>query len=93
MNRERIEAVDSNLRNLYRIGGAAALIAVVFFRRNCGAELTLFGAHTHPSAAGDWFALLQSEGLGGLILVDLFDIVNYALLAGCRGNRVVQRGI
>jgi hypothetical protein len=33
-----------------------------------------------PSSALDWFALLQDNGFLGLILLDLFDIVNYVLV-------------
>jgi hypothetical protein len=60
--------MDSAWKGLYRMGGAAALIAVVVFRRNLGSELVGFRGFglidvpaTHPSSAIDWFALLQNE--------------------------------
>jgi hypothetical protein len=75
-----VQNEDSAWKPLYRIGGAAALIAALIFRRNLGAEVSLLGAHTPPSTANDWFALLQDNSLLGLALLNLFDIVNYALL-------------
>jgi hypothetical protein len=76
---------DTNWQWLYWVGGAAALIAVVVFRRHFGAELTvlmdmgIMGLEP-PSSALDWFTLLQDNMFLGLILLDLFDIVNYALV-------------
>ena len=75
-------------RGLYRAGGAAALIAALLFRRNLGAEFWLlrnmgligFGPKTIPSSAPDWFALLQDSPFLGLTLLNLFDLVNYALV-------------
>jgi hypothetical protein len=70
---------------LYRIGGVAILIAVVVFRRHFGAELTLLMDMgvidlKPPSSALDWFTLLQANRFLGLLLLDLFDIVNYLLV-------------
>jgi hypothetical protein len=76
---------DTNWRWLYWAGGVAALIAVVVFRRHFGAEVTLLmdmgivGLEP-PGSALDWFALLQDSVFLGLILLDLFDIVNYMLV-------------
>ncbi len=74
--------------SLYRAGGAAALIAALFFRRNLDAEWLLLrsigvfraGPSTAPSGMADWFALLQQHPLIGLTLLNLFDLVNYALV-------------
>jgi hypothetical protein len=82
------EITDSAWKGLYRVGGAAALIAAVLFRRNLGAEFSLlgsigiigFGPTTPPSSALDWFTLLQDNTFLGLTLLDLFDLVNYALV-------------
>lgn len=65
---------------LYRAGGAAALIAAVLFRRNIAAEVSLFSPDPIPTAAADWFALLQDQRLVGLAYLNVFDVVNYALL-------------
>jgi hypothetical protein len=82
------ETTDSAWRGLYKVGGAAALIAAVLFRRNLGAEFSLlrmtgiigFGPATVPSSAMDWFTLLQNNRFIGLTLLELFDVVNYALV-------------
>ena len=72
---------------LYRIGGIAALVVVIVFRRNVGTELTAFGGFglfdvpkTAPVSAEAWFALFQSRPFLGLVLFELFDIVNYLLV-------------
>jgi len=76
---------DRGWRLLYFTGGAAALMAVVVFRRHFAAELTLLMdlgilSIEPPSSAFDWFALLQDNQFLGLILLGLFDIVNYLLV-------------
>ena len=55
------QTTGNSWRLLYLVG-AAAVIAVLFFRRNCGAELTAFRGFgmwdvpaTPPISAGDWF--------------------------------------
>lgn len=70
---------DSAWKTLYRIGGIAALVAAIGFRRNLSAEISLTGVEA-PHSAGGWFDLLQSRPLLGLAMLDLFDVVNYALL-------------
>jgi hypothetical protein len=74
------QTINSNWRSLYRIGGIAALIAGIFFRRNIGAEILLFTGQTAPNTVADWFQLLQSNSILGLSLLNIFDVVNYALL-------------
>ncbi len=76
---------DTHWQRLYRVGGVAILIAVVVFRRHFGAEITLLTDMglinlKPPGNALDWFTLLQDNRLLGLILLDLFDIVNYLLV-------------
>jgi len=74
------ETVDSSWNNLYRIGGVAALIAALLFRRNLGPEITLFTGQAPPSTVVGWFTILQNNSLLGLSLLNVFDIVNYALV-------------
>jgi hypothetical protein len=81
------ENADPGRKSLYRIGAAAALIAVVLFRRNFGAELVGFRGFgiievpaTLPRSASDWFVLLQGNKLLGLALLNVVDLVNYALV-------------
>jgi hypothetical protein len=76
---------DINWQWLYRVGGVAILIAVVVFRRHFAAELTLLVNMgiidlKPPNSALDWFTLLQDSRFLGLLLLDLFDIVNYLLV-------------
>lgn len=80
--------VDFACRGLYRAGAAAALMAAVIFRRNLDAEWMLVrmagminvGPPVSPSTVMDWFRLLQQNRLLGLTLLNLFDLVNYALV-------------
>jgi hypothetical protein len=70
----------STWKPLYRIGGIAALLAAVFFRRNLGAEVSLFtGVQAVPHSVADWYALLQRSPFVGLTFLSVFDLVNYAL--------------
>ena len=71
----KAQKTESPWRGLYIAGGVAALIVVVLFRRNLGAELTLLGSfdildvpETPPISALDWFTLLQQNTIVGLIL-------------------------
>ena len=75
-----VETSDPGWKNLYRVGGIAALTAGVLFRRNIAAEIGLFSTHPSPTTASDWFQLLQSNRLLGLAYLNIFDLVNYALL-------------
>ena len=82
------ETRDSSWKSLYKIGGVAALIAAVLFRRNLGTEFMLLrsvgiisvGPTAPPETVMDWFILLQDNKLLGLTLLNFFDMVNYALL-------------
>jgi hypothetical protein len=70
-----------NWNHLHRIGAIAALIAGLVFRRNIGAEVTLFiGIEAIPTAVADWYALLQANPIVGLSLLAFFDLLNYALV-------------
>lgn len=82
------EVVDPRWKGLYIAGGVAALVAVVIFRRNFGVEFIAFQGFgfvdvpaAFPSSAGDWFAVLQDSKLLGLVLFDIVDLINYALLS------------
>jgi len=77
---ENTEDVDQSLKSLYRIVGAAALIAAVIFRRNIGAEVSLFGQYTFPETVIEWFQLLQTNKFVGLSFLNLFDVLNYGLI-------------
>jgi hypothetical protein len=68
-------------KKLYRLGAIAALIAGLVFRRNLGAaEIPLIIGQTPPDTIVGWFTLLQSNPLLGLSFLNVFDLVNYALI-------------
>jgi hypothetical protein len=95
---------DLAYKGLYRVGAVAALMAAVFFRRNLDQEWLLLrnaglidlGPATSPDTVLGWFNLLQQYRLLGLTLLNLFDLVNYALvglifLSLCAALRHVSR--
>ena len=66
---------------LFKAGGVAALLAGLLFRRNIGAEVSLFtGAEAIPQSAAGWFALLQNSPFLGLSFLAIFDVANYVLV-------------
>ena len=79
---ENLDDIDNpTWRPLYRTGGIAALLAAILFRRNIGAEVSLFtGVEAIPHSAADWYALLQSNPFVGLSFLAVFDLVDYALV-------------
>ncbi len=76
-----VETSNSDWKSLYRVGGVAALIAGVLFRRNIAAEISLFSEYNPPITVSNWFALLHSNRLLGLSYLNIFDLVNYALVS------------
>jgi hypothetical protein len=73
-------ASNSNWQSLYRVGGVAALVAGVIFRRNLGVEIALFSPQKQPDTITDWLMLLQTHRLLGLAYLNIFDIVHYMLV-------------
>jgi hypothetical protein len=84
----KLEMEDFAGNGLLRVGGIAAVLAGALFRRNLGAELSLLkefglitaGPTTPPTTVLGWFALLQGNPLIGLTWLNVFDLVNYALV-------------
>jgi hypothetical protein len=81
------ETRETGWKILYITGSGAALLAVIFFRRNWSAELTVskgFGIFEIPEPlpgnALEWFTLLQKDLFVGLSLFNLFDLINFALV-------------
>ena len=74
------ETLDSDWTSLYRVGGVAALMAGIIFRRNLGVEISLFSPQKQPDTIIDWFALLQNNRILGLAYLNIFDLVNYTLV-------------
>jgi len=75
-------------RGLCRLGGAAAWVAAIVFRRNLAEEYLLFrglgiirsGPTAFPDNPAAWFDLLHTHRLIGLTFLNLFDAINYALV-------------
>lgn len=66
---------------LYRAGAIAALLAALLFRRNIGAEVSLFiGIEAIPTDTAEWYGLLQASPFIALSLLAFFDLVNYLLV-------------
>jgi hypothetical protein len=71
------------------IGGIAALIAAILFRRWLSAEFDMlkalgiihFQLHVAPSTPIEWLSLLHTNAFVGLLLLNVFDLVNYLLAA------------
>jgi len=57
------------------------LLAAVLFRRNIGAEVSLFtGVTAIPQQVGAWYTLLQEDPFIGLAFLAVFDVANDALV-------------
>ncbi len=67
-------------KNLYRVGAVAAFLAALIFRRNLGVEIAMLTGQSSPDTAAGWFTLLQSNSLLGLGFLNIFDLVDYALV-------------
>ncbi len=83
-----LEKMERGWKCLLLIGGVAALLAAIIFRRWLGAEYELLanmglfrsGPRAPPGDVSDWFALLRTRRLVGFTLLNGFDLVNYALV-------------
>jgi hypothetical protein len=81
-------AIDYNANLLLIVGGVAALIAAIIFRRNLSAEYFLFrtigffpnGPTELPVNINDWFILIRNSKFYGLLFLNLFDLINYILI-------------
>jgi hypothetical protein len=70
-----IVAAESNWCWLYKIGGAAALLSVVFFP----IQIAVFIINPPPETVIGWFGLFQTNKLVGLLDLDLLLIVDQVL--------------
>jgi hypothetical protein len=88
LNRGGDPQVDVRWRLLLKLGGWAALVAALLFRRNLAEEFLLLrlsgiihsGPQAFPATAADCLTLLRAHPLIGLTFLNLFDMVNYALV-------------
>lgn len=71
----------STWKPLYKTGAIAALLAALVFRRNIGAEVSLFtSVEAIPTTVADWYTLLQANPFIGLSFLAFFDLFNYILV-------------
>ena len=82
-------AVADGWRSLQVLGGVAAILAGLVFRRWWSSELALLesvgvvhatGAAV-PTTPAEWFALIQAQPFRALVQLNFFDLVNFVLVA------------
>lgn len=71
------ETTDSAYKNLYKLGGAAALIVVVLTL----GEVIGFAFYPQPSTVSGWFTLFQSNRIIGLLDFWGLEVPMYAMFA------------
>jgi len=71
-----IKIADSQWKDLYRFGGVAPLLTVVFYL----SEFIFIRWDQFPDSMEDWFALFQRSKLLGLFYLNALDIISIALL-------------
>jgi hypothetical protein len=76
----KVKPASKRWQSLYRVGGIAALLAAIVFRRNLSAEVSLISPIQPPQSAVDWFILLYEHPLLGLTYMNLFDLLEYLLV-------------
>jgi len=76
----KVEHFAPGWKIMYLLGGVAAILAGLLFRRNLGVEIALFSPVKAPTSVNDWFSLLETHRLLGLVYLGIFDIVNYMLV-------------
>ena len=86
-HRLKTQTEKTSWKTLYRIGAFAILIALLFFRRFYGAELSQFNGFgiyempaIEPVSALEWFQVLKDYPYVGLSWLGLRDMVNYVLV-------------
>ncbi|MFC1747030.1 MMPL family transporter, partial [Candidatus Neomarinimicrobiota bacterium] len=76
MNNTIDAAGDQNDRCLFKIGGIAALVVVLFIP----IQIVVYIQNTPPGTAIDYFALFQVSWLRGLLAMDLLILPDYVLI-------------
>ncbi|MHA1946104.1 MAG: hypothetical protein ACW97W_08375 [Candidatus Hodarchaeales archaeon] len=71
---------ETTMKNLYKVGAAAAFLVAFVFRRNWSAEADILLSIDIPVSATEWFNLIQENRLLGIIMLNFFDMVNIALV-------------
>ncbi len=71
------EAADATWRSLYRVGGTAPLIALVFYLSQL---LVLIFSDPYPATVEGWIVLFQRSKVLGLVYLNALDIFSIAFL-------------
>lgn len=79
---------SSWIKSFFFIGGIAGIIAGVLLRKNWSAEIFLFQEFglisenlVEPTSVVEWFSMLQTYPLLGLIYLQFLDVINYILVS------------
>jgi hypothetical protein len=81
MDKPDIETADSRWKSLYRAGGVAPLVALVFYLTEIAAiAIGGLAGEPYPTSTSDWFSLFQRNRILGLLYVNALDIFSIALL-------------
>jgi hypothetical protein len=71
----QVESVDPREQNLYKIGGAAALLCALVYVIAAAILIPSNRAGPPPATPLEWFSLFQSSAITGLFYLGLADIV------------------
>lgn len=61
----KVEHFAPRWKNMYLLGGVAAILVGLLFRRNLGVKIAHFSLVMAPTAVNDWFTLLETHRLLG----------------------------
>lgn len=75
-----VDTADSNWISLYKIGGVAALIALLGYLLDVIISISRPDPGLNIRTAVDWFVLLQSDPLYGLRLLGLINCINMIVM-------------
>ena len=78
MDKPNVETVDPKWKSLYRIGGAGALLALVFYLSQV---LILIFGEPYPATTEGWFNLFSHSKLLGLFYLNALDMVSITLFS------------
>jgi hypothetical protein len=77
MDKTNTKTRDPAWKSLYRVGGTAPLIALVFYLTQM---LVIIFGEQYPATVEDWFSLFQHNKILGLLYINALDIFSIAFL-------------
>jgi len=78
MDKTTLENRDHSWKSLYRIGGVAPLITLIFYLSQW--ILIILSGDTYPTTPDSWFAVFQRNKFLGLIFLNALDMFSIAIL-------------